>query len=170
MCTLFSKGCCLVIVCNLLILLLFVSTSNAASSRRTSIACYDCSSRNYSNKDCHDPVHPAGIKLKEHCKVPKKNHVGLFPALYCIKMMGKSRKTNEEIVVRTCALESMDNSCGVFKFEDEYYEGCILTCTYDGCNGSLSSFTSHLTNLMRTNVVLAVQMVTMALITSCIFV
>ena len=42
--------------------------------------------------------------------------------------------TGEEIVVRYCSLENMDNQCGDFKYMDEPFKGCILTCTYDGCN------------------------------------
>ena len=126
----------------------------AASPRRTSISCYECSSRNHSNSLCHDPVHPAGVELKERCKVPRKNHVGYFPAGYCIKMKGKSRRTQEEIVVRSCALESMDNSCGIFKYEDELFEGCILTCTYDGCNHSQPSVSLSMRTLLLTNCLL----------------
>jgi hypothetical protein len=28
----------------------------------------------------------------------------------------------------------MDNQCGEFNFEGEPFKGCIVTCTYDGCN------------------------------------
>ena len=151
---------------SLLLFICIISQCNCASSRRTNIACYDCNSRNYSDSACHDPVHPAGIKLKEHCKVPKKNHVGLFPALYCIKLIGKSRKTSEEIVVRTCALESMDNSCGVFKYEDELFEGCILTCTYDGCNGAIGSIVTTMGSLLSTKIIIGIQLITATVINS----
>ena len=43
-------------------------------------------------------------------------------------------KTGLELVVRTCALESMTHQCGQFEFEDEKYEGCLSTCDLDGCN------------------------------------
>lgn len=128
------------IIFTLILLLCLCRCSESASSRRTSISCYECNSRNYSNPMCHDPVHPAGVILKDHCKVAKKHHVGLFPALYCVKMIGKSRKSQDQIIIRTCTLDSMDNSCGVFKYEDELFEGCILTCNYDGCNSSLDVF------------------------------
>ena len=144
-----TTKCALNIIFMLVILLCISRCSESASSRRTSISCYECNSRNFSNPLCHDPVHPAGVTLKDHCKVAKKNHVGLFPALYCVKMIGKSRRSQDQIVIRTCALESMDNSCGVFKYEDESFEGCILTCNYDGCNSSLDVFThSHLFIMM----------------------
>ena len=51
-------------------------------------------------------------------------------------MIGVSEKTNEEVVIRTCSIENMDNQCGTFKFEDEMLRGCILTCHYDGCNSA----------------------------------
>lgn len=44
-------------------------------------------------------------------------------------------QTEEEHVIRACVLENMDNQCGVFRFESDTLQGCILTCDYDGCNG-----------------------------------
>ena len=100
----------------------------------TSISCYSCNSRNYTHPSCHDPIHPSNTSYLEHCKVPKEDHDGLFPAYYCVKMTGISRVNKEPMIARFCTLESMDNQCGEFKFMGESFDGCILTCTYDGCN------------------------------------
>lgn len=100
----------------------------------TSISCYSCNSRNRTHISCHDPIHPENTSYVEHCKVPKEHHNGLFPAYYCVKMIGVSKASGEELVIRYCSLENMDNQCGEFKYMDEAFSGCILTCTYDGCN------------------------------------
>ena len=42
--------------------------------------------------------------------------------------------TNEHLVIRQCVLENMNSQCGTFKFENDTFKGCILTCDYDGCN------------------------------------
>ena len=41
-------------------------------------------------------------------------------------------------MIRTCVLEDMNNQCGTFKFGNETYKGCILTCDFDGCNSAVS--------------------------------
>lgn len=70
--------------------------------------------------------------------------MGVFPALFCVKVIGVTETTGEEIVVRACSIENMDNQCGIFKFESEVLRGCILTCNYDGCNHASSHLTlSH---------------------------
>lgn len=115
----------------------------------TSISCYSCNSRNRTHTSCHDPIHPENTSYIEHCKVPKENHNGLFPAYYCVKMIGISKITGEQIVIRYCSLENMDNQCGAFKFMDEPFEGCILTCTYDGCNAGFSLYQSRMTGMLQ---------------------
>lgn len=114
------------------------TSSGASVGRRGSISCYKCNSRNRTNPACHDPIHPdnptRAVPYIEQCKVPKEGHIGLFPATYCIKVIGVSKVTREEVVIRACSLENMDNQCGDFKYEGESFEGCILTCHYDGCN------------------------------------
>ncbi|KFM71656.1 hypothetical protein X975_01911, partial [Stegodyphus mimosarum] len=100
------------------------------------ISCYTCSSRNGTDLNCHDPFHPAMSTYTEGCKVPKEGHIGRFPANFCIKVIGKTVQTEEEHVIRACTLENMDNQCGVFRFEKDTLQGCILTCDYDGCNAS----------------------------------
>ncbi|OTF71205.1 phenazine biosynthesis-like protein domain-containing protein-like [Euroglyphus maynei] len=114
-----------------------INISNAAGTNRkvsSSISCYTCNSRNETDINCHDPFNPAMSKYVENCKVPKLNHIGVFPARFCVKVVGKTVDTDESLMIRACALESMDNQCGKFKFEGSLYAGCILTCDYDGCN------------------------------------
>ena len=50
-----------------------------------------------------DPMSPAYQKLEHDCMVPKENHVGKFPANFCIKMIGTSsekRKTFHSDMLR----------------------------------------------------------------------
>jgi len=98
------------------------------------VGCFLCNSFNGSDPGCRDPFHPAYSTYEKECKQGKRDRVGLFVAHYCIKMSGISVKTGLELVVRTCALESMAHQCGQFEFEDEKYEGCLSTCDLDGCN------------------------------------
>ena len=58
----------------------------------TSIDCYDCYSINGTDPYCEDPIAPAYQKLQRRCMVPKENHIGTFPANFCIKMIGTSSK------------------------------------------------------------------------------
>lgn len=110
----------------------------------SSISCYTCNSRNETDINCHDPFNPAMSKYVENCKVPKQNHIGVFPARFCVKVVGKTGninqifflnviylviififlklvETEESLVIRACSLESMDNQCGKFKFEGSLY-------------------------------------------------
>ncbi|KAH9363925.1 hypothetical protein HPB48_015041 [Haemaphysalis longicornis] len=89
---------------------------------------------NGTNPNCHDPFHPAHARYVVDCTVPKDGHVGRFPAHFCVKVVGRTMDTNIEMVIRICSLETMDNSCGVFRYEDDILRGCILTCNNDGCN------------------------------------
>lgn len=63
------------------------------------------------------------------------------------QVIGVTEKTGEEVVIRTCSIENMDNQCGTFKFEDEMVRGCILTCNYDGCNHGITP-TGHSIGLL----------------------
>jgi len=38
------------------------------------------------------------------------------------------------MVIRQCAMKTMDSQCGKFKYQDHTMDGCILTCDFDGCN------------------------------------
>lgn len=98
------------------------------------INCYTCNSVNGTDPNCHDPFHPAYTRYTIDCTVPKDGHIGRFPAHFCVKLVGTTVDTNIEMVIRICSLESMDNSCGVFRYQDSVLRGCILTCTNDGCN------------------------------------
>lgn len=98
------------------------------------ISCYTCSSWNRSDENCYDPYHPANSLYTEDCKVPKEHHIGQFPANFCLKIIGKKVTTGEQLVIRACIMENMDNQCGVFRFQDDSFQGCILTCDYNGCN------------------------------------
>lgn len=113
-----------------------------------------CSSKNGSDTNCDDPYHPAHSKYAENCQVPKEDHIGEFPANFCVKISGVS-DSGESLMIRTCVLENMDSQCGVFKFGDEQLKGCILTCEYDGCNpASRSRVVLGLLPLLATTILL----------------
>ncbi|GBL80731.1 hypothetical protein AVEN_225368-1 [Araneus ventricosus] len=116
------------------------------------ISCYECNSKNGTDRNCHDPFHPAMSTYTEGCKVPKEGHIGQFPANFCIKVIGKTVHTEEEHVIRACVLENMDNQCGVFRFESDTLQGCILTCDYDGCNRSTTLHQSIFLLLTTTSI------------------
>lgn len=40
------------------------------------------------------------------------------------------------MVIRQCAMKTMDSQCGEFKYQDHTMNGCILTCDFDGCNAA----------------------------------
>ena len=61
-------------------------SESVPSVRRGSISCFSCSSRNKTHEACHDPMHPANTSYLSNCKVPQENHVGVFPALFCVKV------------------------------------------------------------------------------------
>ncbi|XP_018009626.1 uncharacterized protein LOC108667146 isoform X2 [Hyalella azteca] len=98
------------------------------------IGCYICSSKNGSDPYCEDPFHPGHSTYASSCQVGKKNHIGRFPANFCVKITGQSTRTGVTLMIRICVLENMDSQCGLFKFENEELSGCILTCNDDGCN------------------------------------
>jgi len=102
------------------------------------INCYTCNSRNGTDPNCEDPYNPALSKYQLNCQEPKEGHIGRFPATFCVKLIGKIIRTGELFVIRRCALDNMDNQCGVFRFENDTLRGCILTCDYDGCNTAYS--------------------------------
>lgn len=118
-----------------LALLLFAEPASA-------IDCFTCTSLNRSNAGCHDPFHPTDAHYVSNCMVPKEGHIGVFPAQYCVKLNGFSVQGNIELTIRVCSLESMDNSCGMFRYQNEYMQGCISTCDENGCNSALSKLTS----------------------------
>lgn len=46
--------------------------------------------------------------------------------------------THEVMVIRQCAMKTMDSQCGEFKYQENTMNGCILTCDFDGCNAAPS--------------------------------
>lgn len=40
----------------------------------------------------------------------------------------------DELYVRDCSVEDLGNMCGQFEYQGKRMNGCILTCTVDGCN------------------------------------
>lgn len=116
------------------------------------IDCYVCSSKNNSNEACADPFHPQFSNISVGCRQGMDGRYGLFPARYCIKMKGTSGIDGTETVIRYCAMSTLDNMCGMFKYEGVPYTGCILSCDKRACNagteikplGSLISILSWL--------------------------
>jgi len=47
---------------------------------------------NGSNANCEDPFNPAMSTYIEKCMVPKRGHVGMFPANFCTKIIGNNGK------------------------------------------------------------------------------
>ncbi|XP_045164967.2 uncharacterized protein LOC123528947 [Mercenaria mercenaria] len=106
-------------------------------NRATALDCYDCNSFNKSDPNCGDPFHPAYGDLKKDCQQGKEGFVGLYPAKFCIKLIGNTVSDNIEMVYRGCSLESLDSQCGDFKYEGVRYRGCMMSCTEDACNNSI---------------------------------
>lgn len=76
------------LVSNVLILIMIgiQVVESIPTMRRGSISCFSCSSRNGTHESCHDPMHPANTSYLTNCKVPQENHIGVFPALFCVKV------------------------------------------------------------------------------------
>ncbi|XP_069101508.1 U-scoloptoxin(05)-Cw1a-like [Argopecten irradians] len=100
------------------------------------IDCYKCDSKNNTNPHCGDPFHPYYGTLEKNCRQSRDGRSGLFPASYCTKISGVSMTDNTVTVIRSCALESLENMCGMFDLEGVRYTGCVLTCDSDACNGA----------------------------------
>ncbi|KAH9496329.1 hypothetical protein Btru_010628 [Bulinus truncatus] len=107
----------------------------------TGVGCYKCHSRNGSDAHCGDPFHPAFNMERYHtkCEQGQDFRIGLFPARYCTKIKGTNLKTNEEMIVRSCSMSALDNTCGLFQFENHRYSGCLMSCTRDACNAGHSA-------------------------------
>ncbi|XP_050531121.1 U-scoloptoxin(05)-Sm1a-like isoform X2 [Daktulosphaira vitifoliae] len=112
------------------------------------INCFKCSSLNGSNTDCEDPFNPAMSSYIEKCMVPKRGHVGMFPANFCTKIVGTNVITREVMVIRQCAMKTMDSQCGEFKYQDNTMDGCILTCDFDGCNSGYKNTSNTILQLI----------------------
>lgn len=124
------------LVATLVFLILGFSRGERDGPRRgtEAINCYTCSSHNGSDPYCEDPFHPAHSFYSQKCMVPKTGHIGVFPANFCIKLIGTNVNTGELMVIRACVRKTMDSQCGHFRYQDQLMSGCILTCDYDGCN------------------------------------
>lgn len=107
-------------------------------NRASAIDCYDCNSFNNSDPTCGDPFHPAYGELKRDCQQGKDGFIGLYPAKYCIKLIGTIVEDDIEMVYRGCSLDDLDNQCGDFKFEGVRYRGCMMSCTENACNGAVN--------------------------------
>ena len=74
-----------------------------SSGTSSGMACYKCDSHNYSDPNCDDPIHPAYMKLEDNCQVPKQNHIGTFPAAFCVKIIGES----ENVYLLGCSVPTL---------------------------------------------------------------
>lgn len=61
-----------------------------------------------------------------------------------------------EMVYRSCSLESLDSQCGEFRYEGVQYNGCVMSCTEDGCNTTSGLRVNWLTVLFSTTIVFSV--------------
>ncbi|KAL4226310.1 hypothetical protein ACF0H5_014293 [Mactra antiquata] len=98
------------------------------------IDCFKCFSFNKSDPDCGDPFHSAYGRYIKDCLQGQDGRVGLYPAKYCIKLIGNAANGNVEMVYRSCSLETLESQCGEFRFEGVQYNGCVMSCTENGCN------------------------------------
>ncbi|KAH3820525.1 uncharacterized protein LOC127880837 [Dreissena polymorpha] len=117
----------------------FVEMKSADEKSAGGLDCFECFSFNNSDPSCGDPFHPAYGVYSKNCLQGKKGHVGGFPSKYCIKLIGETYKDNIEMVYRGCSLDTLNNVCGDFRFEDVKYHGCITSCSENGCNHGVES-------------------------------
>lgn len=59
------------------------------------------------------------------------------------------------MVIRQCAMKTMDSQCGVFKYQEHTMNGCILTCDFDGCNSGQSQKSNILLQIISFGILLA---------------
>lgn len=100
------------------------------------IGCFTCYSHNSSDPGCEDPYDPYESTYTPNCFVGREERKGLFPAQYCVKVKGRDGN-GEATTIRACSFFGMAQQCGVFIYEGVEMTGCVVTCDYDGCNGSL---------------------------------
>ncbi|KAG5873728.1 hypothetical protein JTB14_035542 [Gonioctena quinquepunctata] len=114
------------------------------------IDCFKCISVNKNYKPCEDPFHNNYTVdiLQSPCMGGRKGRDGTFPATSCIKITGVFDGTEDEIVLRGCALDSGGlttdtelvrmSHCGGFYYDDKYVRGCVQSCNdADACNNSV---------------------------------
>ncbi|XP_076469006.1 uncharacterized protein LOC143299603 [Babylonia areolata] len=110
------------------------------SSVHGGIGCFKCFSINGSDPGCADPFMPVPeVHYKTLCRQTRHHRVGGFPAKYCTKIKGVNLRTNTEMLVRTCDMESFDNTCGTFIFQGDEYHGCLMSCKTNACNSASPS-------------------------------
>ena len=68
--------------------------------------------------------------------VQRSGNVHVHSQTSCVWSLAE--RTGQSLVVRACSVKSMDHQCGVFSFDNEYFDGCVTTCPWDGCNASVS--------------------------------
>ncbi|XP_071083382.1 uncharacterized protein [Haliotis cracherodii] len=102
--------------------------------RVNSLGCFTCTSLNGSNPYCRDPFNPVHVNYETKCKQGMDGRVGTFPAKYCTKIKGVRVDTQSEMLVRSCGMESMLNTCGMFRFKEHDYHGCLMSCKANACN------------------------------------
>ena len=85
-----------------------------SSGTSSGMACYKCDSHNYSDPNCDDPIHPAYMKLEDNCQVPKQNHIGTFPAAFCVKIIGESKN----VYLLGCSVPTLIMALWVMEFSN----------------------------------------------------
>merc|ERR1719323_494491 len=111
------------------------------------IGCFVCTSLGGDNPGCEDTFHfnDSSVEYQQTCLTGRKGRDGLFPGSSCIKLSGTIEGTGEQLVVRSCSLDSGSttadteivriSNCGAFQFENKYLHGCVMSCSdSDGCN------------------------------------
>merc|ERR1712141_666107 len=53
---------------------------------------------------------------------------------YCVKVIGTTTESKENLVIRTCINKDMNSQCGIFTFKEDQIRGCMLTCQENKCN------------------------------------
>lgn len=76
------------------------------------INCYTCSSMNGSNPFCEDPINTHKSTYTEKCMVPKKGHIGIFPANFCIKIVGRNGRCEIQEITNFLSSSSNQTTTG----------------------------------------------------------
>ncbi|XP_041347505.1 uncharacterized protein LOC121367416 [Gigantopelta aegis] len=116
-----------------LLFVLFICEITEARVKQP-LGCFTCTSLNGSNPSCEDPFSPAAGTYDPDCQQGVENRVGVFPAKYCTKIKGKYKNSNLTMLVRSCGMSAMLNTCGPFEFKGKIYNGCLMSCRGTGCN------------------------------------
>ncbi|XP_047493821.1 uncharacterized protein LOC125042329 [Penaeus chinensis] len=109
--------------------------------------CFRCGSFNGSDPHCDDPFHfnYSSHYLASPCLAGWKNRNGLYPSTHCIKLSGYFYQTSEQMVVRSCTIDSgtlttdtelgRQSHCGMFTYDGKTVVGCLESCnSFDACN------------------------------------